>query len=142
MRTFDYFNGLRLEILLLRHNDDLSASLQTRYLCAAEAQTIAKHTVAALKKMRTGENCHLFWEDVKQKIIKSNADALKLSKKQTAPTRIEEIFGGKSAAEYDDDVIFHCRRIYFESLDCINNTKEDQFDQEDFKIYERSKVFR
>ena len=64
MRTFDYFYGLRLGILLLRHSDNLSASLQTKDLYAAEAQTTAKHTVATLKKMRTDENCHLFWEDI------------------------------------------------------------------------------
>ena len=51
MRTFDYFYGLRLGILPLRHKNNLSASLQTKDLCAAEAQTIAKHTVATLKKM-------------------------------------------------------------------------------------------
>ena len=62
MRKFDYFYGLRLGILLFRHNlsdnlsDNLSASLQIKYLCAAEAQTIAKHTVATLKKMKTNKN--------------------------------------------------------------------------------------
>ena len=58
MRKFDYFYGLRLGILLFRHNlsDNLSASPQIKYLCAAEAQTIAKHTVATLKKMKTNKN--------------------------------------------------------------------------------------
>ena len=70
MKTFDYFYGLRLGILLLRHHDNLNASLQTKDLCAAEAQTIAKHTVATFKKMSTDENCHQFWEDGKQKATK------------------------------------------------------------------------
>ena len=77
MRTFDYFYGLRLGILLLSHSINLSASLQTKDLCVAEAQTIAKHTVAILNKMRTDENCHLFWEDVKQKASKLDIDAPK-----------------------------------------------------------------
>ena len=70
MRTFDYFYGLRLGILLLKHSDNLSAPLQTKDLYAGEAQTAAKHTVAALKKMRTDEKCHLFWEDITQKATK------------------------------------------------------------------------
>ena len=95
MKIFDYFYGLRLGILLLRHNDSLSASLQTRYLCAAETQTIANHTVVTLKKMRTDENCHLFWEDMKQKATKLDVDAPELFRKRRA--RIEEFFGGKAA---------------------------------------------
>ena len=45
MRTFDYFYGLKLGILLLRQSDNLCESLQTEDLCAAEAQTIAKYTL-------------------------------------------------------------------------------------------------
>ena len=84
MRTFDYFYGLRLGTLLLRHSDsnNLSASQQNKDLCAAEAQTIAKHTVATFKKMRTDENYHLFWEKVKQKTTKLDVDTPKLSRKE------------------------------------------------------------
>ena len=78
MRTFDYFYGLRLGILLLRHSVNLSASLQAKDLCAGEAQTIAKNTVATLTKVRTYENYHLFWEDVKQEAAKLYIDAPKL----------------------------------------------------------------
>ena len=75
MRIFDYFYGLRLGILLLRHSDNLSASLQTKYLYAAEAQTTAKHTVATLKKIKTEENCHLFWDGITKKATKLDVDA-------------------------------------------------------------------
>ena len=78
MRTFDYFYELRLSILLLRHRDNLSASLQTKDLCAAEAQTIAIYTVATLRKMKTDENCHLSWEDVKQKATKLDVEFTKI----------------------------------------------------------------
>ena len=134
MRTFDYFYGLRLGILLLRHSDNLSASLQTKYLYAGEAQTAAKHTVATLKKMRTDEKCHLFWEDITQKATKLHVDAPILSRKRRAPTRIGEIFCGNAAPEYAD-VTSYYRRIHFETLDCISNAMEDRFDQEDFRTY-------
>ena len=42
-----------INILLLRHSNNLNATLQTKNLCAVEAQTIAKHHVDTLKKMRT-----------------------------------------------------------------------------------------
>ena len=135
MRTFDYFYRLRLGILLFRHSNNLNDSLQTNDLCAAEAQTIANHTVATLKKIRTDKKCHLFWEDVKQKATKSDIDALKLFRKRRAPTRIEEFFVEKAAPEYPNDVISQYRRIYFESLHCMINGKEDRFDLEHFRTY-------
>ena len=135
MRTFDYFHGLTLGILLLRQSDNLSASLYTKDICAAEVQAIAKHTVATLKKMKADENCHLIWEDVKQKVTKIDVDAPQLYRKRKAPTRKEEFFGGKAAPKYTNDVISQYRRIYFESLDCIINDIEDLFDQEDFRTY-------
>ena len=108
---------MKLGILLFKHGDNLSASLQTKDLCAAEAQIIAKHSVATLKKMRLDENCHLFWEGVKQKATKLDVDAPKLSRKRRAPTRRKKFFGGKAAPEYANDVISDYSRIYFESLD-------------------------
>ena len=60
MRTFEYFYDVRLGIFLLRYSNNLSPLFQTEDLCAAEAETIAKHTVATLKKIKTDENCDLF----------------------------------------------------------------------------------
>ena len=62
--TSDYFYGLGPGILLMSHSDNLSASLQTNDLCAADVQAMTNHTVATFKKMRMDKNCHLFWEDV------------------------------------------------------------------------------
>ena len=51
-RTFDYFYGLRLGILLLRHSDNLSALRQAKELCAAESQTIANILFLQLRRRR------------------------------------------------------------------------------------------
>ena len=60
MQTFDYFFGLRLGILLLRHGDDLSTSLRAKNLCPIEAQKIAKSTVNTLKKWEVMRNLTSF----------------------------------------------------------------------------------
>ena len=49
MQSFDYFFGLRLGTLLLRHSDNLSISLQAEDLCAA-----------TLEKMKTDQNFRCF----------------------------------------------------------------------------------
>ena len=59
----------------------------------------------------------------------------RLPRKKRARPRIEECLGESAAPEFDDDVVSHYRKIYYESLDCIINAVEDRFDQEDFKTY-------
>ena len=41
MNKFNYFFGVKLAILLLRHSDNLSATLQSPKLYASQAQSIA-----------------------------------------------------------------------------------------------------
>ena len=89
MQTFDFFFGLRLGILLLRHSDNLSMSLQAENLCAAEAQKIAKSTVNILKEMRSDEKFNLFWKDVENKAAIFDVDPPRLPRKKRAQARIE-----------------------------------------------------
>ena len=134
MQSFDYFFGLRLGTLLLRHSDNLSISLQAEDLCAAQAQTIAKNTASTLEKMRTDQNFDLFWTDVNSKAEALDDDEPTLSRRRRPPSRIDDYYG-KAALEFPADVISHYRRIYLESLDCIISAIRDRFDQEDYRIY-------
>lgn len=135
MRNFDYFYGLNLGILLLRHSDNLSSSLQAKDLCASQAQTMAKKTIIVLEKIRTDQDFNLFWKKVTLKAESLNVDEPKLPRKRKAPARIEDCFGGKAAPEYLNDAVSYYRRIYYESLDQIVNAIKDRFDQEDFRTY-------
>ena len=85
--------------------------------------------------MRSDEKFNLFWKDVKNKAAIFDVDPPRLPRKKRAPARIEECLGGSAAPEFEDDVVSHYRKIYYESLDCIINAIEDRFDQEDFKTY-------
>ena len=122
MRTFDCFYELKLGILLLRHSDNLN-----------ERSMLSRSS----KNSKAYRCCTCEDEDGRKlpsiKATKLDADAPKVSRKRRAPTRTEELFGGKAAPEYSDDVISHYRRKYFESLDCIIYAIENQFDQEDFR---------
>lgn len=135
MRTFDYFHGLNLGILLLKHSDNLSSSLQAKDLCASQAQTMATKTVLTLNKIRTDRDFNLFWKKVTLKVESLNIEEPKLPRKRKAPARIEDCLGGKAAPEYSNDAISYYRRIYNESLDHIVNVIKDRFDQQDFLTY-------
>ena len=52
MRTFDFLFGIMLGELLLRHSDNLSKSLQSPHMSAAEGQKVAAMTVKTLKFLR------------------------------------------------------------------------------------------
>ena len=132
MQSFDYFFGLRLGTLLLRHSDNLSISLQAEDLCAAQAQTIAKNTASTVEKMRTDQNFDLFWTNVNSKAEALDVDEPTLSRRRRPPSRIDEYYG-KAAPEFPADVISHYRRIYFELLDCIISAIRDRFDQENYR---------
>ena len=48
---------------------------------------------------------------------------------------MEECLEESTEPEFDDNVVSHFKKVYYETLDCIINAIEDRFDQEDFKTY-------
>ena len=64
MNKFNYFFGVKLAILLLRHSDDLSTTLQRPKLSASQVQSIARKTVITLEKLRDDDYFLLFWKEV------------------------------------------------------------------------------
>ena len=64
MNKFNYFFGVKLAILLLRHSDNLSTTLQSPKLSASQAQSIAQKTVITLEKIREDDYFLLFWKEV------------------------------------------------------------------------------
>ena len=63
MKSFDFFFGASLGELLLSHSDNLSKTLQSYTMSAAEGQRIANMTVTTLESLRTDENFELFWKN-------------------------------------------------------------------------------
>ena len=62
MMRFDYFFGVSLGLLILRHTDNLSKTMQKADILAAEGQAIAVMTVSTLKSLRNDANFVLFWQ--------------------------------------------------------------------------------
>ena len=60
MNKFNYFFGVKLAILLLRHSDNLSVTLQSPKLSTSQAQSIARETVIALEKLQDDDYFLLF----------------------------------------------------------------------------------
>ena len=55
MGIFDYFCGVYVGEMLLKHSDNLSHAVQTSHISAAECQLVATFTTKKLTKIRTEE---------------------------------------------------------------------------------------
>ena len=65
MKTFNFFFGTVLGELLLKHSDNLSRTLQSSTMSAAEGQKVAAMTVATLQSIRLDDNFDLFWKRIR-----------------------------------------------------------------------------
>ena len=68
IESFDYCFGVCIGELVLNHANNLSKSLQSKTISAAEGQHIAEMTLTVLQKMRNSEEYDLFWSSVLKKI--------------------------------------------------------------------------
>ena len=50
--------------MILWHSDNLSKTLQSNTICAAEGQNVAGMVVRTLEKLRSSEAFDLFWQKV------------------------------------------------------------------------------
>ena len=63
MKNFDFFFGIRLGHLVLSHSDNLSATLQTPNISAAEAQKLSRHTADTIVSLREEAQFNKFWNN-------------------------------------------------------------------------------
>ncbi len=132
MRSFDFFFGCTLGEVMLRHTDNLSKSLQTDNISAADGQKNAQRTTAALQSLRCDEEFDAFWKLVLDKASKSDVNDPALPRKRKRPARFNE---GTAPAEFSLSVEDHYRKVFFEVVDHLIGAITDRFDQPGYKIY-------
>ncbi len=132
MKSFNYVFGNLLGEMLLKHADNLSRTLQSKSLSAAEGQTIAGMTVDTLSSLRNDASFDLFWAKVNDKATKLGVNDPQLPRKRKPPARYDD---GLSQAEFHDNPKSYFRQIYFEALDLIISCITDRFSQPGYEIY-------
>ena len=132
MATFDFYFGVYIGELILRHSDNLSRTLQKKDISAAEGQHVASLVKTTLQSMRSDDSFKLFWQVLRVKAQKLNIGEPTLPRKRKAPRRFEI---GESQAEFPSSVEDHYRAIYYEALDLILQCIDDRFDQAGYKMY-------
>jgi len=133
MSNFSLLFGLHLSERILRITDNLSKTLQLKYLCAAEAQVIVSHTVKTLMSMRHDEEFLLFWKHMDILRVRMNTNEPVLPRKRKTPRRFEV---GEGDSSHSSTVEDHYRKLYFEALDLAINCIQDRFNQPGYKLYQ------
>ena len=129
MGTFDYFYGVHLGGMLLKHSDNLSCAIQTSHMSAAESQLVAALTTKTLTKVRTEEAFSLFWERWKKAATELEIKDPVLLRKRQCPIRY---FLEEAPSEFHDSVKHYYRQINFESIDTAVNCIKSRFEQKDY----------
>ena len=132
MEEFDFYFGVALGELLLRHSDNLSATLQKEEMSAAGAQNIVRMTLTAMLTLRSDDSFSLFWEKVLMLSKQVGVNEPTLPRQKKAPSRFENNSDGHY---FPTDVEGHYRAIYFEAIDTLTACLQDRFDQSDFNMY-------
>ena len=126
MTTFQFFFGLVLSEMILRHTDK---TLQSPTLSSTEGHHVNSENTST---MHTDSNFGLFWKKVEMKRMKLDVDEPQLPRRRKVPKRYEH---GASAAKYHNSAESLYRQVYFEALDLAINIIKNHFDKPGFKVY-------
>ena len=131
MMKFDYFFGVSLGLLILRHTDNLSRMLQKADMSAAEGQVITAMTVSTLRSSRNDASFDLFWQKITASAENLQIDRPVLPRLRKAPRR----FYDGTVPILHVTVEYYFREIYFEALDLAISGIEDRFNQPGYQTY-------
>ena len=134
MNTFDFLFGCLLGKIILKQTDNLSKSLQSPTLSAAEGQEIAQDVIMTLEKDRNEKSFDLFWERLEQRRQQLSIPTARLPRKRQLP----DCFGptnNPSTQHHDTSIKDRYRRYFFEAYDNKIQGIKNRLNQGDFKQY-------
>ena len=130
MATFSFYFGSSLALLILRHADNFSKSLQKKDMSAAEGQIMTNST---LKAMRNDDGFNCFWQRVTTMAKNLDIPDPELPRRHKIPRQHDDGY----ASDFPLTVKDHYRAIYFEALDLITFCIDYRFNQWGYKMYEK-----
>ena len=126
---FDFFFGVSLDLLILRHTDNLSRTLQGTDMSASEGQKVTEMTVTT--SIRNDTSFGLYWQKITASAENIEIEKPSLPRRRKTPRRLDD----GSSPTLPTSVEDHYRRIYFEALDLIISCIEDRFNQPGYKTF-------
>ena len=134
MQTFSFFFCC---LLALKQTDNLSRTLQSPSVSAAQGNSITQSVVKSLEKFRNEESFDIFWQLLDKQRERIEVSDPSLPRKRKILKRLEDCFGyGTSdTSHFPDTPKSHYRCIYLDVLDNVIQCIKDRFNQPDFQKY-------
>ena len=129
IETFDFYFGMQLGILVLRHCDNLSKAIQKPNLSAGDCQSLASLSTKTMQKLCSDDSFDLFWTNVNSKADKLEIGPPELLRKRRRSVRF---FIGNAEPEFPTEVKSHSRQTYFKAFDTVIGCLEKPFLQGDY----------
>ena len=133
MEKFGFLFGVVLGARVLKHTDNLSKTLQSPSLSAAEGQKLANLTCRTLEKIRNDECFDLFWQRTLQLQRELEVQDPTLPRRRKAPRRYET--GSEGHVHASPKELY--RMEYFSVLDLVVNYIKDRFHQPGYGVYQQ-----
>ena len=138
MQCFDLVFGLDLSMKILKISDNLSRTLRSSSMSAADGQEVAELTMHTLQGMRAEEYFILFFEAVKKSSERYGTELPTLPRKRKAPIRFED---GTGDGFHPVSVEDHIRLQYYEALDSTIAGIKNRFNQPGYMMYKSVECF-
>ena len=132
MKKFEFFFGITIAEILLRHTDNLSRTLQKKDLSAVEGQHVAALVKQTLQSMRDEALFSNYWKSITAKAKEMDVSEPGLPRGRKRPRRYED---GEASAEFHSTPEEYYRVYYYEVLDLMIQCLTDRFDQPGYKMF-------
>ena len=136
MNTFNYFYGVTILQLVLRHSDNLFKTLQKSSLTSWQGKEIADLALQTINSLRSESEFELPWQKMVQQaeILEITQPSPPLKRKWPAKHLNEN-----EAFLYDEvsDVKTFHRRIYFDAIDTVTNCIKTRFSQPGYRALKK-----
>jgi hypothetical protein len=116
--SFSFLFGVFLGSRLFSLADNLSTSLQSKKLSAAEAQELACLTIRSLQQLRSDASFQSFWSDLEKEREQLDINLPNPPRRRKRPSRFED---GNATPHFPCSAEEHFRAIYFEAVDTISS---------------------
>ena len=132
MITFDYFYGVTILQLVLRHSDNLSETLQKFSLTSCQVKEIADLALQTINSLRSESELQLLWKKTVQRAEVLEITQPSLPRKRKRPAKI---LNENEASLYDEvsDLKSFYRRTYFDAIDIVTNCIKTRFSQPGYR---------
>ena len=132
MEKFDFLFGLCLGDCILCHTDNLSKTLQSPSLSAADSQQLAQLICNTFERLRNQESFSLLWGKVSGMQEKLQIDQAMLPSRCKAPQQFEV---GDGQGTFTETVQDYFRAEYYVVIDADLACIRQQVDQPGYQTY-------